>query len=294
MGGLTPVFGQKPDSSYVDPSVKQPPKTAPSAPALTRFSLDFPGGTTLELLKAIEKALGKPLNVIISTEDGLPPLTEFNLDFPGGTPAELVKAIEKAMDKPLNVIIPTEDAAIQLPPLKMNDVVTVQLFAALDVASRRIVSGYTLPGAPPGTLGTASISYGFRTVDSRVSDASIWYFHAERSGTPAGERVCRFYTLATYLDCGFTVDDITTAIQTGWKMAGATPLPELNYHKETKLLIAYGESSQLRIIDNVLESLPRSNATQDEIAQLKKQVDELKKRIPAPAPTAAPGEKSGK
>ncbi len=57
-----------------------------------------------------------------------PALTKFNLDFPGGKPAELVKAIEKAMGKPLNTIISDEDANVQLPPLKMNHVDVAQLF----------------------------------------------------------------------------------------------------------------------------------------------------------------------
>ena len=64
-----------------------------------------------------------------------PALTKFNLDFPGGTPAKFIKAIEKAMGKPLNAIIPTEDADVQLPPLKMNDVDVAQLFKALEAAS---------------------------------------------------------------------------------------------------------------------------------------------------------------
>src|ERR1035437_1050455 len=81
-------------------------------------------------------------------------LTKFNLDFPGGTPKELVAAIEKAMGKPLNAIIPTEDADLQMPPLKMNDVVVPQLFAALESASRKTVE-VVYPGMPRG-----STSYG--------------------------------------------------------------------------------------------------------------------------------------
>ena len=35
---------------------------------------------------------------------------------------------------------------------------------------------------------------------------------------------------------------------------GDTNLPELNYHKETKLLIAYGEPSKLKTIELVLQA----------------------------------------
>jgi hypothetical protein len=63
------------------------------------------------------------------------------------------------------------------------------------------------------------------------------------------------YLLTPYLDRGLTVDDITTAIQTGWKMLGYSPTPELSFHKETKLLIAVGDPNQLETIDRVLSAL---------------------------------------
>jgi hypothetical protein len=233
-----------------------------------------------------------------------PLLTKFNLDFPGGTPKELVAAIEKATGKPLNAIIPMEDADIQLPPLKMNDVVTPQLFAALEAASRKTV-------VVQNGLGFANnysqqiTDYGFTTADNPVSDTSIWYFRAEKPSLPpvvSTEKICRFYPLTPYLDRGFTVDDITTAIQTGWKMAGVTPPPELNYHKETKLLIAFGEPRELDTINSVLQSLPYSNATADQITrindqieQLQNQVAQLKQKISPPLHFGgAPEEKSGK
>ncbi|PYK59482.1 MAG: hypothetical protein DME21_13110 [Verrucomicrobia bacterium] len=48
-----------------------------------------------------------------------PNLVQFDLNFPGGTPRQLVEAIEKASGKPLNAVIPDEDADLHLPPLKM-------------------------------------------------------------------------------------------------------------------------------------------------------------------------------
>jgi hypothetical protein len=191
-----------------------------------------------------------------------PALTKFNLDFSGGTPTQLVKAIEKAMGKPLNVIIPTEDADVQLPPLKMNDVDVAQLFKALEAASIKqiaVVSGtyYSGYGSQNSSYSTFVTSYGFKT-EGKLSDNSVWYFHADKPSLPpmvSTQKICRFYSLAPYLSCGFTVDDITTAIQTGWKMSGDASLPQLNYHKETKLLIAFGEPGKLDVIDTVLKAL---------------------------------------
>ncbi len=221
-------------------------------------------------------------------------MTQFDLDFPGGTPAQLVKAIEKAMSKPLNAIIPTEDADVQLPPLKMNDVDVARLFQALETASVkqvRISYGTSLGGGNPA-YSIQNLSCGFRT-DGSVSDNSVWYFHAEKPAVPPVtpvEKVCQFYPLALYLSRGFTVDDITTAIQTGWKMAGVTPTPELNYHKETKLLIAYGEPNKLKTIEQVLTALPQTkedyNGLWNQLKQLQQQVDQLTKKVsPPPLPT---------
>jgi hypothetical protein len=221
---LTPVFGQ--------PVLTLPPGSPPINP---RFGMR------------------------LQTDADAPGLTKFNLDFPGGTPAQLVKAIEKAMGKPLNAIIPDEDSDTQLPPLKMNDVNAPQLFRALELASIKPTVHYT--DSSHSSYSYSTDSYGFKT-ESAATDASIWYFHAEKPLLPLAvlsPKVCKFYPLVEYLNKGLTVDDITTAIQTGWKMAGINPLPELNYHKETKLLIVFGEPNELKTIDDVLKALEKSD-----------------------------------
>jgi hypothetical protein len=282
---LTPVFGQ---------SAPMPPK--PIAPAGAPQLPPPPSDNFQQRLQQVLGGANLPANQP-------PALTKFNLDFPGGTPAQLVKAIEKAMGKPLNAIIPTEDADTQLPPLKMNDVTTPRLFAALAAASRKTVA--VSAGSYPGSYSQSTTGYGFNTSDNPVTDTTIWYFRVEKPILPpvvSTAKICQFYSLSRYLDRGFTVDDITTAIQTGWKMSGVNPLPELNYHKETKLLIAYGEPNNLNIIQSVLVSLPSSNATRDEldrlnsaIGQLTDQVGQLKKKIPSPTPPlGSTEEKSGK
>jgi len=226
-------------------------------------------------------------------------LARFDLDFPGGTPAQLVKTIEKAMGKPLNVIINKEDENVELPPLKMNDVYLPQLFAALEAASRKVVAVST--GVYGGSYSQFSSSYGFKT-DGQPFDNSVWHFHVEKPSLPpmiSTQKVCQFYSLELYLERGLTVDDITTAIQTGWKMEGPETPPELNYHKETKLLIAYGEPGKLQTIDNVLKTLPQTQNSfwrqmNDHVNGLQKQVDQLTKKISSPAINSASEEKSGK
>jgi hypothetical protein len=221
-------------------------------------------------------------------------LTKFDLDFAGGTPAQLVKAIEKATGKPLNVIINKEDENVELPPLKMNDVDVQRLFTALEVASAKQVKVITGTygmgmGGMNSSYSSTTTSYGFKT-EGTVNDNSVWYFHMSKPAEapiPPVEKVTQYYSLSPYLDRGFTVDDITTAIQTGWKMAGVTPTPELSYHKETKMLIAYGEPAKLNTIQSVLQTLPQVKEefwrqANDRIRELQKQVDLLNKQLNQP------------
>lgn len=175
-------------------------------------------------------------------------LTRFNLDFTGGTPGQLVAEIQKATGRSLNAIVPPEHASRQLPPLKMNAVNVAELFRALSLASQR----RDVRTSGNGAWTTVNVAYGFRATDNNLSDESIWYFFAEGDESP---KTSRFYLLTPYLEAGLTVDDITTAIRTGWKMRGDTAVPVLSFHKETKLLIATGEYAPLVVIDDVLRAL---------------------------------------
>jgi len=177
-------------------------------------------------------------------------LTKFNLDFPGGTPKQLVDAIQKAMGgRPLNAVIPVENANWKLPPLKMNGVDVAQLFLALEQASHAT----SVVSLGNGRVQTGQTQYGFRQAEGRPTEDTVWYFTA--SGQMEMPKVSRYYYLAPYLDAGLTVDDITTAIQTGWRLRGDAPTPALSFHKETKLLIAVGDNAGLDVIDQVLKAL---------------------------------------
>jgi hypothetical protein len=162
------------------------------------------------------------------------------------------------------------------------------LFQALEQMSEKNVSVRTASpffGAGPQYT-TMITSYGFKTTGDPTEN-SIWYFHVERPSSPPPvpqAKVCRFFSLAPYLEHGFTVDDITTAIQTGWKMAKASSPPELNYHRETKLLMAFGDPDELNTIDTVLHTLPSSNATRTELDSMREAIKDLQAKVNAPAP----------
>jgi len=169
---------------------------------------------------------------------------KFDLDFPGGSPRDLVSAIEKATGKPLNALVPKEDETIELPYMKFKAVTVPDLFDALRLASQKTV--YVNGGQFTST-------YDFHT-QGHGEDA-IWYFRYERP--PPQQQFCRFYQLAQDLE-NYSIQDITTAIQTGWKLLGVANPPQLKFHPETKLLIGVGQMEKLAMIDSVLQELRKA------------------------------------
>lgn len=187
----------------------------------------------------------------------------FNIDFPGGTPQQFVTAVEKASGKQLNVFIDNEHKDFQMPPLKMRNVAVSQLFQGLLRISRKTenrIAGYE-QGRP--RYATYNTSYGFMSSDNKPTENSIWYFHREAPvdippyEDPKPKPGVRFWNLGHFLDT-FKVEDITTAVETGWKMQGTTPTPKLSFHKDTKLLIAVGYHDELEMVDQVLRQLQTS------------------------------------
>jgi hypothetical protein len=173
-------------------------------------------------------------------EPAQPKPQRFDLDFRGGNPKALVAAIEKATGKPLNAIIQGQEGAVYIPAMKLTNVTVRELFEALSMAS--------MEKEVPGNQYSPH-HYCFQTTGQ--GEDAVWCFHV---AWPQFADVCRYFQLADYLD-NFTIEDITTAIQTGWDLLGVQSKPRLKYHPETKLLIAVGQPDQLRSIDNVLEQL---------------------------------------
>ena len=210
--------------------------------------------TMLAVLLAMSSALAddKPTtNEAKPLERPPEALTKFDLDFKGGHPQDLIAAVQKATGKPMNAIIPDEYANVSIPELKMRNVNAIQLFAALDQASRK--SEYVKNS--DGSYSTFNSSCGFRNIGGNLSDNSVWYFYVQKPNLPPPTKICRFYALGPYLDLGISIDDITTAIKTGAKMLGETDEPTMSFHKDTRLLIAVGEPSRLDIIDSALRAL---------------------------------------
>jgi hypothetical protein len=213
-------------------------------------------------------------------------LKHFDLDFPGGSPREFVAAISKAMGKPLNVVIPESNADVQIMPIKVSNVTVPELFRAVQTASAREIPIVTQSGSGGGkSIQFKSGSLSFRSNSDPVTDETIWAFQAlglpteeYKAALQATEQpnvVCQYFQLAPHLE-DHTIEDITTAIQTGWKMLKVEPMPQLSFHKETKLLIAVGAKDQIEMIPQVLGQLQADNtAGLEKIAKLQAELAEI-------------------
>lgn len=252
----------------------QPPPVAPPAPAPTPAphlapaaapapapGLARPGDAKdfQTRLKEIMAANANPS----AAAGGAQELTRFDLDFSGGTVRELVAAIEKGLKRPLNVIVPEEFASTKMPALKMANVRVQQLFQALGSASRKLeavpaVVTHFGSGESSRNYKWVETGFSFEPGPGALSDDTIWTFRVEKPAVApefSAAKVCRFYSLASLLDRQLTVEDITTAIETGWKMLGDTSPPMIKFHKDTKLLIAVGEPDKLELISAALRAL---------------------------------------
>jgi hypothetical protein len=200
-------------------------------------------------------------------------LTKFDLDFPGGTPKDLVKAVEKATDKALNAVIPDDCANLKIPALSVKNVTVPQLFDVLGLVSSKTEHYLFQSNDANVTYEDFTDSYGFRT-EGVPNDDSIWYFYWDKRSTPQkviSPTVCQFYQLGPYLDTGYKVEDITTAIETGWKMLDDGKSPEISYHKETKVLIAVGARNKVQMIDEVLKQLSKEKSSDKDLPKSKDQ-----------------------
>ncbi len=215
---------------------------------------------------SVAPSLGAPRQVAVSAQ-GEEELYTFDLDFAGGTPDGLVAAIHGkparhrdggfGPNMQLNLIIPPDCRDIILPPIRVRNVTVADLFAALGKVGGHGNARYHA-FSPDGRPLNDPV-YEFST-NGKPRNDSVWTFGsslADGSGTGRARNECRFYELAPYLET-YKVEDITTAVETAWKMLGEPHTPQMEFHKETKLLIAVGQSEQLQVIDNALQQLSGS------------------------------------
>jgi len=206
--------------------------------------------------------------------DAAAALSRFDLDFPGGTPGDLVDAIGHSMAKKINVVIADDGKSVRLPAVRVRNATVNDVFTAIAVATRREVAVPTSIAAGMRSGGPQTIQYQYRTVQSQfqpagnqITDDTVWSFvtnepdvtdAAARGNQPTRE--LRHFQLRDYISDSLSVADITTAIRSGWEMLGIKNPPDLKFHQETGIMIAAGEPQLLDQIPMVLQQLPRNNA----------------------------------
>ena len=174
---------------------------------------------------------GKPTAVTAPASE----LPTFHIDFPGGTPEELVQRVAKASGTRPNVIIPDHAANIQLPKFKLENVNTPQVFEALNMV-----------GDEKGAL-QLRWSEG-----AKGNPNPVWILYKAPARQTA--ETCQVTFIGNLLE-SFQLDDINAAIRTAWEMMGQSSSASLKFHKETKLLIAKGNDQELKLVQEVLNSL---------------------------------------
>jgi hypothetical protein len=191
-------------------------------------------------------------------------LPKFDLVFEGGSPGKLVAALNEQVGGTVNVVIPKEAQDVEIPALRFKHVNVVQIFDAVSNASQRMIPVETFEtvGVPGGSFQRPAsklvpLNYRFMTTPP-VAENSVWYFRVER--VEPRPKTCKYYQLAGFLD-QYKIEDITTAIKTGWDMLGirSDSIPQLKFHQDTRLLVAVGDASKLMVIDDVLSELRKSS-----------------------------------
>lgn len=192
----------------------------------------------------------------------------FDLKFSGGKVKEFVAAVAKALGKPVNVVIPEESEMTQIPAVEVSRVTVPSLFSALSNASQRQILVPTHAQSPRPSL-TPNSSYQYQTVgftfrtEETSSPDAVWtflvtnppQFLTQEPATPP--RIVQYFPVAEYLS-HFTVEDIITALESGWRLQGpAAEVATCRFHEETKLLIIAGTEAQMKLIPQVLEGLAK-------------------------------------
>jgi hypothetical protein len=178
-------------------------------------------------LGAMAVAVALPLGVWAEGK-AIPSNTEtFDIQFPGGSPSELLSALESAGGKKVNALVLPGMEKVRFPKLDFQGVTTANVLNAVSMLDNGRTARW-------------------------LENDRVWILTA-----PSTNRRPQVFYVGNLLS-QLKIDDITTAIQTTWQMAGKPATAEMKFHEETKLLIVLGESQQLESVTEVLGQLMNS------------------------------------
>jgi hypothetical protein len=203
-----------------------------------------------------------PPQAVVQTTPEKPPMPDakrIDLHFKGGTPRDLIAAMGAALGKEVNAVIGDEGAKVKLPEFRVRNATVADIFEALGRISKRSVK-VPLGG---GSYQQQIVQSQFLRVDN-TGDDTLWSFVSNEAEVAEAlekevlqKRQLQHFQLGEYLSDRLTIEDITTALQTGWEMVGAKEMPDLKFHPQTGILIVAGDPKLLDQIPDLLKCLPK-------------------------------------
>ncbi|MEM7791329.1 MAG: SLBB domain-containing protein [Verrucomicrobiota bacterium] len=171
----------------------------------------------------------------------LPQPHRFNLDFPGGSAQELIATISAASGNPVNAFIPEDADQFTMPPLKYYNITVTDVLASLRYRDRVF-----------NDKGSYDVGYewSFRN--------NIWVLNVETVPDFPPQDLVSYkvkpFSVASLMEV-YTIDAITTTIDSAWKLNGASEQNEIMFHPETKILLVKCSHEDMTVMEEVLKTL---------------------------------------
>lgn len=197
------------------------------------------------------------------------PVTEelrFYINFPGGSAQELIAALGEASGSPVNAFIPEAAQHFTMPAFEYHNVTTKEALVAIRYNAEMPVVTRTSSGNR--NIQYYSIGYSWRLVNN------IWVLDVSwRPPSVPEEQDFEVlpFSISKLLEV-YTIDAITTTIDSAWKLNGASEQNEIMFHPETKILLVKCPEHDMKVMQEVLKTLYDTLPT-------KKQQDDVEEDI---------------
>jgi hypothetical protein len=179
------------------------------------------------------------------------------IEFKGGKPEDLLAAMEKVSGYKPNVIIHPEARSVVIPSFSLHGVTPSQVFNALNMLDPGEGAVWQSVESEGGEIWTLMppprAAQAIDPLTGLPTQMPIQYQFGQ-AAKRAVNKQCRVYNLTPVLD-DYTVEDVTTAVKGAWELMNITEEPPIKYHKDTKLLIVFGDPSELGVVQQVITEL---------------------------------------
>lgn len=169
-----------------------------------------------------------------------PLFKQFDLDFKGGTLQNLLAEMERKIGTKPNIVVDDNAKKVRCPQLSLKSVTAFSLVNSLE----GILSG----------SGHANRIHAGTNSDPAVPGAIMFISSVPAEEIPAGI-LTQIHSLEKQLK-RYSLDDIITAIETAWQVAGVQSQPKFKFHKETNLLLVKcATHTEVIVLETVLDRL---------------------------------------